>query len=117
MLASLLRVISRLKAECARCKNENVVHNNVQCGTGGAMGEVTAMLSIGLAGLALLGTGMAWRKVVLVQRECAQRATSADNRLRSLSNQLRRLEQEVTRQGIELEDQGIQLETRSYWED
>ena len=81
------------------------------------MFPMSAIIVVGLAGLALTCAYAMWRKVVRVQQECAQRAASADGRLKSLGAQLRRLEQEVTRQGIELEDQSIQLETRSYWED
>ena len=81
------------------------------------MEPVPAILAVGFAGLALAVGFAMWRKVVQVQRECGQRAMSADGRLKSLAAQLQRLEKEVTRQGIELEDQSIQLETKSYWED
>ena len=81
------------------------------------MVAMSAVLVVGVAGLALACVCAMWRKAIQVQQECAQRAASADGRLNSLAAQLRRLEQEVTRQGIELEDQSIQLETKSYWED
>jgi uncharacterized protein HemX len=81
------------------------------------MVAMSAVLVVGVAGLALACVCAMWRKAIRVQQECAQRAASADGRLNSLAAQLRRLEQEVTRQGIELEDQSIQLETKSYWED